>query len=171
MKKRNKFNKYQNETRADTATFFGVSTRTVDRWVLSGFPKKSNGRYNLPECVAWRIDQLTMDAAAGEPASPQLERFRKLRADLLAIDLKEREGKLVPIDNVYQAWGQRYLMFRDSLLSLQDRLPALLVGCPQLEIKKKLDDEARYILNCFTKDGKFTPRSATETEGPDALQE
>ena len=73
----------------------GVARQIVYEWVEKGAPRNEDGSFNLAEFVKWRLDEL-LNRSYGEADSPELERFRAARADIVEMDRDTRRGLLVP---------------------------------------------------------------------------
>jgi phage terminase Nu1 subunit (DNA packaging protein) len=100
----------------EIAEALGVALPTVKVWRQQGMPGRK-GSWDLPEVVAWlrtrgpwRIRQ--QPVAQADPTdpmlfgtSPELERYRKARADLSEIELAERRRAIVPREKVHTAFG------------------------------------------------------------------
>jgi hypothetical protein len=107
--------------------------------------------------------EVVQGEACESPLSERIDeqRLRKLRAEAKAKEalVDQIYGTLIPLDTVKELWLERHLIVRSGLLSIVDRMPALLAGRNQKEIEKLLRDEVVSILNGFGKDGNFTPKS------------
>lgn len=103
-----------------------VSSRMVGEYVRQGMPG-IKGNWILEDCQAWvdrnvrhrgeRRPRAQESASGGrgsgslppgdeillnEPTSPQLERFRKIRADTAQLDLDEKRKQLIPREQVHE---------------------------------------------------------------------
>ena len=119
---------------------------------------------NLPDVVRALHDFLKRNAQklieaddvllAGE-SSPALERYREERAALARLDRLEREGSLLPRDEVREAMGRVASMIRSAGDALQRHY-----GQAAAEIlTDALDDAEREIIRTFADD---TPAAAEE---------
>ena len=158
-------NRFNDLTRQALSEAFGVSVRTIANWLGAGLPRKSNGKYRLSDAISWRLEMLEgngRELEAGD--SVQLERFRKLRADLLELELEERRGNLISKDDVLRSWCGRISMFRNALLHLVRCLPPMLEASSRNEIETVLRNEIESILTAFSRDGRYTPHEGTDDE-------
>lgn len=95
-------------TLAGIASCFGVTTRTVREWKERGCPLET-GRYDIAAVSDWRDktlrrppDPIDADPLLGSDGdSPALEEYRRAKAALARLELAEREGKLVPVDELH----------------------------------------------------------------------
>ncbi len=97
-------------TKAEVASHFGVSERTVSTWLNDGCPGKPagpgrRGQYDLTAIAAWRDlrNAQAADELMAGPTSPALERYRDARAELAKLDLLERNGTLLNRDKAHEA--------------------------------------------------------------------
>lgn len=82
------------------AEFAGVSEQAFRRWMkLPGFPVAPDGSVCLWDLCLWR-ECLDRDDAEGAVDSPALEEWRRHRARLAELDVREREGGLLPLADV-----------------------------------------------------------------------
>jgi phage terminase Nu1 subunit (DNA packaging protein) len=101
---------------ADMHRVFGVSSQSFDRYVRSHFPPdamRKDGRsvvFYARDCIeAWAVKKFIApvdgdDSMLATGTSPALERYRLARARQAELDLAEREGSLVRVDQLDAAW-------------------------------------------------------------------
>lgn len=123
----------------EMARVFGVTKRGFTSVVKPIVPPEciqshGRGKETLWHCRgvidAWVAHKLKLSAKpededpemSGE-SSPALERFRELRCKGLELDLAEREGKLVPIDEFKQWLGPIVSAFRGVLERIKTTAP------------------------------------------------
>jgi len=100
----------------------GVSRQSVSRW--KDAPRNRDGTYDLAKVVQWRLKRMEEDALLAEEGqaekgkSKQLERLRKLRADMADMDKREREKKLVDADEVERVWTRFVTGLRAKIMRL-----------------------------------------------------
>lgn len=130
------------------AEVLGVDARTLRRWKTA--PRRTDGRYDLRELVAWRIREVEIELLGTgqdtESRSEGLERLRKARAELAELDLQERRGELVAVAAVASDVRAGVGLLRDTLLGLAPTLPPQLVGRSEAEIAGVLDTVLRSAL-------------------------
>lgn len=87
----------------EAAELLGLAPRTLQR--RGDIPRNGDGTYNGRELVAWVAEQAKAEAIAeqdeslGTPSdSPALERMRDMKAQLYALELSERQRKVVPAE-------------------------------------------------------------------------
>lgn len=117
----------------EIAAAFGVTTRTIQRWHDEGLPRQGTGRdttYDLPECIAWRLErereevERILETFENEEAS----RKKKLamQARKLELEVEEMEGRLIDIEDLEQLHSAPLAELRGQILSIPGRLGPLL---------------------------------------------
>ena len=76
----------------------------------------------------------------------------------------EAEEKFLPLEELDEEWGCRAGIYRAGLLSYSSRLPPLLIGKKQLEMREILHKESCLLLAALSKDHQYCPASALPTE-------
>jgi phage terminase Nu1 subunit (DNA packaging protein) len=120
--------------RNEIAAVLGVSPRHINNLVAEGLPHTSDGtrvKYPVPECVAWWVRRAVEKAA--EKAAPVDEwdakaRVDALRADMLEIDLAERLGQVMTVDQYQKARTSADARVAAKLKALENRLAPVVVG-------------------------------------------
>lgn len=115
---------------AELAELYGVHRHTIEAWVKDGLPATRDGapgstnRAPLRAAVQWvraRDQRIAADAlekakeaASGEESS----KGRKLAAEarLKELAVLEREGRLVPVDEVEVSWMQKTITIREAVM-------------------------------------------------------
>lgn len=159
------------------AVHYGVTHTTIGRHVRNKrFKPNADGSFNKNETDAYFCGKLKRPVKnmagevtageAGDGSTPGLteeyerERIRKIRAEADAKEFyaQQLRGNVVPIDEVRAFWAARARLCRDLLTTLIDRVPPLVVGLEQVEIRKLIEHEVKTILEAFVTHGRFTPR-------------
>ena len=149
------------------ADHFGVSERQVRRWGKDpDFPKLSGRRFDLLQIQAWRDRKdgqaAPRPAAPADPRQPLLSaqsgkdfedaRMKRARANLLELDLKQRRGELVPLQEVEKMHEARIMAVKQGLLSLSRALPPQLVVCQtEREMEPVIAKAVRNLLESFAR--------------------
>jgi len=152
------------------ADIFHVTERTVQLWAKGGCPKAGHGKWNMQDVVAWWADNIyggnvpdSDETAKAKQdywkAKARTEEARsrneKIKADLA-------EEKVLPLDEIKKAWAWRINEVSTGLGMIPLRLSPLLVGKPEMEIRKILDNELWKIRDNYARTGKFIPELDTE---------
>lgn len=167
-------------TANDVAKHYGVKPATVWQHVRKkNFAPNKDGTFNKRDTDAYWCEKLgkqkigmsgkPVDDAgdngkaeeSGVSALIDIERLRKLKAEADAKEYiaKQIAGGVADWSDVKQKWAERARLNRDLLVALIDRLPPMLVGLEQKEIRSILEQEVRAVLKAHQKYGKFTPRA------------
>jgi hypothetical protein len=124
-----------------------VSLTTLDDWQAQGLPIQQRGgpgqehRYDVAEVFQWYARRAVLKVT-GES---QNERHLRLKSDLLERELAERDGSLVPVEQIAPVWNGRVLAGAAFILGRHSRLAGLLEATPGVEAKRallKLEDAA-----------------------------
>lgn len=88
----------------EIAHLLGVTTRQVANYRAEGMPHRSRGgrlTYVPSECVRWRLERARDEVRREVAPDREVEQARKLRAeaDLKELELKERRGALVSVED------------------------------------------------------------------------
>ena len=136
-----------NVQRQTLAPLFDVSETTILQWVNEhDCPRNANGMYSLPAVIAWRLEAVQETNKSTSDKCPHNARWRKARADMLIINLKEKQGQLVPVENVEEKWGSLLTQLKQHLLGLANSIAPRVVGLPATKISVIIDEAVREIL-------------------------
>jgi hypothetical protein len=89
----------------------GVNRNSIVAWVgKPDFPGGRTGPWSLHEIVPWLIARQKQKAPLDDPLldgpdSPALERYRDARASLSELELEQRRGRLVDVDELGDWWA------------------------------------------------------------------
>jgi terminase small subunit / prophage DNA-packing protein len=90
-------------SQAQIAALFGVAPRTVREWHEKGLPRKGNGTYDAPECVAWYVAYCTGDDL---DLNREKARLAKAQADKTEMANAVQRGELVPQERAREDVGE-----------------------------------------------------------------
>lgn len=124
------------------AQVFGVTVRTIRRWEKEGLPARRDGSqklYPLALAIRWERER-AVEAALKEVEITDVDavRLRKLEAEAESkeLDLQQKRGELVPIDQV-ETLLREALESVDSLLRhAPSRFAPKLAKAAELPIKR-----------------------------------
>ncbi len=126
----------------------GVSRQAVGHWGKRGCPKNSNNTFDLSQVIQWREEQ-TRAELLNEKDSPALERKRQAEAGLKELDLEERLGQIVPLEEVEAGRVARVLVVKRALLGMPTQIASTLVGLDARQISALLKERVRGIIAEF----------------------
>lgn len=113
-------------TIAAAATHFGVADRTLQRWIARGCPGEP-GKYDLAAIAAWR--EANLGRARDDTATHERVEWdtRAARASALMkeMELKEREGRLIDVDQAAAVVGRHVAEVKAHLQQLPDYAASL----------------------------------------------
>lgn len=119
----------------DVAAALNVTVRRVEQLVHEGMPRADRGKYDLGKCLLWyvRFLQRALEKrVAGRESSPDLSaakaRLAVADADLREIELAEKRGRMVAVDDVAPLWEDAVTRMRSRLISSGRKNAPLLVG-------------------------------------------
>jgi phage terminase Nu1 subunit (DNA packaging protein) len=125
----------------ELALLFGVDIESVRLWQQEGMPfvpraaiGAENG-YDSAQCLTWLIRREIRKAAGGETAK---DRLARLQADKVELEILEKRGQLVPLEDIEPAWLRIATAVRSQLLDLPAKLAPLLEATPGAEAKRAL---------------------------------
>lgn len=129
----------------ELSEFLGVSQQTLTEWQADEqFPVVARGargeenQYDTAEVVNWRIAHAVRKAVQESPR----DRLTRLQADMLSLDLAEREKQLIPVDQVEPAWTNLAVTAVAFLRGQPSRLAGLLHATSAMDAKRALLKEA-----------------------------
>lgn len=121
------------------ADMFGVAPKTIVEWQEAGFPVALRGgpgvasEYETEPCITWLVDR---ERAKVQGESPR-DRVFRLQGDALELDMAEKRGLLIPVDQVEPKWRAACIAAREGLLRERRRLAALLDGVTE---RRRMED-------------------------------
>jgi len=152
-------------SRQEIAHVFGVTPRTVNRWVLEGMPKDHDG-YDLPSCVQWALDRAQNNSQDRPVETPQslswLEKFRRERFRLARLERRKAEEELCPWSEIEEQWCERVGLVTSGLSYLHVRLMGVLPGKSSDEVERIVKAEVRDLRTSYAKVGRYCPADAKE---------
>jgi phage terminase Nu1 subunit (DNA packaging protein) len=128
-------------TRPQLAAAFGVHAVTISKWEAhDGLPVEQPGapgkpsRYSLPAAIAWRLERERAKYATEAGAlnlDDERARLAKVQARRVDLDVRRREGELVPWADVTGPLTEILGAIRAHLLALPAALAPLLATAVQ----------------------------------------
>ncbi len=125
-------------TQTELARVFGVTTKTVQRWVERGLPREGEGRkatYPLEPCIAWVREKDREEAIdAARPRTLEEARIRKATADaeLAEYELGLRRKELMTVAQYNAAVSGAFSRVKAQLVTLENRLAPDVIGIQKL---------------------------------------
>ncbi len=125
----------------------GVSAAAVVAWRKEGFPQsKKIGGVDLLDTldvIKWMRDKWVSDRDDMNPNvdSPNLERYRKIKGDILEMERDEKQGKLLNAEEVKKNWKQILSGVWNQIQRFRDTLPPLLINKTGMQIREIIIEE------------------------------
>lgn len=141
------------------ARFFGVTARQVQNWVKQkGCPRLKHGLYDLKAVHTWWFEEiLGVDSREIEDAKLK---YWKWKAEGEKVRVEQAKEDLIPIEQIAEAWAWRMAEVTTGLQSLASRLPPLLEGKTQGDMRAVIEAEVWKMRDSYCRSGKFCECSA-----------
>ena len=145
------------------ANYLDVSPATLQKWeLMAGFPIKGPDGFHVESVARWAVNNAEIkknmrnkvsastglesslvvddleDDFSSVSGSPNLERYRKARAEQEELKLAVQKNELVKLADYIQAEATRYAIFKRSLEGLTNSLPPRLQNLTPDEMRKEL---------------------------------
>jgi hypothetical protein len=133
--------------------FFGVTDQTLSNWCRANMPKAAPGVYDLIACFAWWDKTMNSGGDTGSTAKSK-ERYWAAKADREEIDRDRSRGDLIERDAVGQAWAWRVAEVAAGLNALATRLPPMLEGKSQPDMRDLIGAEVRQLRESYARAGR-----------------
>jgi hypothetical protein len=148
------------------ATFFGIANSTLRTWKAKGCPSAGHGLWSLYAVFEWWQNNIM--ASKSEDADTDLSDIKKsywaAKTRVEEVKAATLEEKYLPLEELDEEWGWRAGVYRAGLLAFSSRLPPLLLGKKQLEMREVLHSEACLLLASLSRDHQYCPRNALPKE-------
>jgi hypothetical protein len=126
-------------TAGDVGWVFGVTSKAVGFWQKAGCPRNADGTYNLPEVAAWKVARELSNAAVPIfESGSAMERQREAKARMIELDLEERQGRSIPLEDHKAEVIRVASIFRSSVVTMPAMLAPRLAGMPAREVLARL---------------------------------
>ena len=140
------------------ASFFEVTAKTVAAWVKQGMPKESYGVYNLKKCFDWWLENVQETKSDNDPGITALKAENlRIKNDRESMKRDAEKDLLFSKSEIIQEWVKRIVEVRQGLLSLPSKLPTLLEGKVQQEMRPIIREQVVRLLDTYSRAGRFTP--------------
>jgi len=134
---------------------FGVAERTVRRWREDGMPEVGAGKFSLPECFTWWLENISKPGSAKEEKSR--ERYWNAKAEREELAVKKLTESVLERSELEAVWCQRLSEVVRGLESQEHIFPALLANRAPSEIQKLVEEYNRKLREGYARAGKYTP--------------
>ena len=138
------------------ADFFGVTERTIRRWVQKGMPRVDDAVFSPRDCFNWWNEYIN-DAGEDDSNKDAKEIYWEAKAGNERLKFEKTKGKLVARDEVEKCFAGRAYELSLSFRALKNRLPPVLEGKSREEMQNELSKELNRILEAYKRAGNFIP--------------
>jgi phage terminase Nu1 subunit (DNA packaging protein) len=145
------------------AQALNLTPQRVQQLANEGLPKEDRGKYDLGKCMLWYIRYLqaalekkAVPMADGGYAGTREERTRLLRAEaeLKEMELAEKRGQLVAIQDVEKEMTDLVLTTKARIMAIPPRVTPELVGeSSRMIIQTKLEKACKEALALLAREG------------------
>lgn len=138
-------------TQQDVSKAFGVSVRTVERWIRDDMPVMSDGKYKLLDIDNWRLLRQKKKEVRGHSDEKELWdiKLKENKAKMAELALKKATGELLPKGDIEKILDQMISTFKRQILSLPRIMAPQLQGLEPREIEALLSARLREIIGAF----------------------
>lgn len=122
------------------ADVMGYSDVTIWEWQKDGMPIAKKGErgeaneYETAEVIRWYADRMVKRVRAESPK----DRLARLQGDALELDIAQKNGTLVPFEQVEPAWRSRVLAACAFMQGRASRLAGILETTAEIEAKREV---------------------------------
>ena len=139
------------------ADFFNITRQGIYFWFKRGCPKRGYGKCDLKEVFEWWKNNIIKDPDGVGTYGKARTESERYKADLRKIELEEKRGQLVSVEEVRKAAFDRGRQMRDAFLNLPDQVgPILAAESSDRQVTLLLTKEIRKILEELAKGKKPT---------------
>lgn len=127
----------------------GTSRKVLLQWESEGLPRNSDRTYNLYSVLPW-LKTRWYQSTKEDKNSPALKRYRLAKARMAEVELAEKRGKLIDLEEVKRGRIERIHMVKRILFSIpHSAAPILATMNEPREIDKYLNDTMIEVCETF----------------------
>lgn len=158
------------------ASIFGVAEARIEQLVREiQLPKEGRGKYRLGPCIRTYIaylrarmrPQRTMNR--GQYKADIKDEETKIKTKLLEMELEERRGNLIPIEEVVKTWGELVGAAKQKFLGVASKASPQITGLNNPQETKAILE--KMIWEALDELSKFQPNKIVEPKPDSAKQE
>lgn len=144
------------------AHIFGTTRTNLYKWRDLGAPGIGHGKVDVVQFLPWWLENINSSSTEDEDktlsgAKLQYWQAKAEKEEVLTSVLKE---KYVAKEEIGKQWSYRAGVYKSHLLAFASRVPPLLEGKSQLEMREIMTVEAIDTLSAVTKNEKYCPKDA-----------
>ena len=139
---------------------FGVTRKCISDWCAKGMPKVKYGVYDLKAVFSWWQDNInSSEEDRDEDITEAKRQYWMAKAESERLKVGKEKELLFPKSEILEEWTGRCGEMKAGLRSLEVRLPPVLEGRSQPEMRDIIADEVWKLLDTYYREGRFTPRT------------
>ncbi|MFC1827760.1 hypothetical protein ACFLZQ_07525 [Thermodesulfobacteriota bacterium] len=145
---------------------FSIKQATLRSWKAKGCPSAGHNQWFLPNVIEWWQNNLLESKQEDfDNSLAEIKRnYWRHRSRREKVKADEAEEQVLPLSELGEEWCCRAGVYRAGLLSFSSRLPPLLIGKKQLQMREILHKESCLLLAALSKDHQYCPRNALPKE-------
>ncbi|MFP4561634.1 MAG: terminase small subunit [Thiohalorhabdus sp.] len=135
--------------RNELAEIFGVSPPTISTWINQGCPYLQQGRkgrqweFDTEAVAEWRQSK-ALQAAQGDLEDTDYEEAKRremvARANMQELDLAQRRGELVPVEDVARTVGDEYARAKARLRAVPSSVAAVVPAEVRTVVQERVSE-------------------------------
>jgi len=139
------------------------SSGTLSKWKEAGAKEAFVGRnqWDLKIFLKWWLENIYGEPQdTDNPLKQAKLEYWQAKAEGERIRIEQLKENLISREVIAKEWGWRMVEVANGLDALKDRLPPLLEGKDQTEMREVLDEEIQGLKENYWREGRFCPRDA-----------
>ena len=146
----------------DVCGFFDVSHPTLGTWIKAGCPKVAHGKFDLKAVFDWWWANLASERAAQQGGNESLNEAKRIywweKAKAEQHKNEQLVENLIPKERISKEWAARVSEVANGMSALENRLPSLLEGKSQAEMRQIIGEEVWSLRDQYAREGKYCPK-------------
>lgn len=128
----NEINKSIYFTLAELADLFEVDVRTVQNYANEGMPRELRGKYNLFDCVQWRLNYLKQKIEEAQRGDETLYKLRQdeqqLKNEMRRVQLNKLQNSVIDAETVRAVWIRQIKVIVSNIEAAAPRINNQIAG-------------------------------------------
>ena len=146
---------------SEVCKFFDITAQTLSNWKEQGCPQVKYGTWDLKAVFDWWWENIASDKAAREGGDESMNEAKRIywweKAKGEQYKNEQLAESLIAKDKIAKEWAARVAEVASGLSAMTDRLPPLLEGKTQADMRQIISDETWRMRDHYARKGKFCP--------------
>lgn len=139
------------KTQGLAARYVDKSTRTIRRWVKEGMTRTEDGYYWKALLDHYKTNEGSEPTEAKKKGQTADADYKDAKARLMQMELRVKEGELVPLAEIEQGRVRRILAVKRALLRMPRTLaPQLAKIRDERKVQKIINEQVKAIIEAFS---------------------